>query len=191
MNDMEHCIVTLFDIVGIKQALENEKQDAIQIMRRVHQDVYGQVSTVMNHNDHAYCWNDSVLLLAGTDRVISNAQEVMAEVVALKKRLDAIQSCYVISVKGLSIPGPLQWSGSVIDGSLEGQAKFVYIKASSMAFSNCFEIEKALKKLQMQYYIDSRIAQKLKTTANGAAHNVAMLPDRVIRPVMVYNEHLW
>ncbi len=187
---MVHCIVTLIDLIGIKEELGKGKAGAIEIMQRVHQEVYRQISDHMENHVHAYCWNDSVLLF--TDKSLSHAQSVMKEVVDLRKRIQAIwpRGCYAISVKGMSIPPPNNiGSGDVTNGHCN-QPRFVYIKASSMAFANCLEIAKNLQKYKAAFYVDSRIAEQIKTNVHFKSHRIKLLPHQTLQ-IRIYYKDLW
>jgi hypothetical protein len=71
--------------------------------------------------DHAYVWNDSVLLLAHVDDRPESYKKALHAADSLKRRLDAIAPSYAVAVKGRAFPS---------SGGLDG-VRVTVIKASS------------------------------------------------------------
>ena len=181
------CIVSYIDIIGIKEKLLEEKSDSISIMKNVHQIVYGLSSTGMDNHDHVYSWNDSILLLATIKNDRDNRKNIINEIIQIRQRIAQISPCYIICVKGMTIPGPLRFTGDVYSGQLTDQPRHIYIKASSMAFANCFEIEKKCKKHKKNWYIDERIIKGLNLKSSTLTCQVAMLPSNKKRKIYMYD----
>jgi hypothetical protein len=69
-------------------------------------------------------------------------ETLMQELNTLKPIVDSICPSYAICVKGQAIPEPACGYGT----EANGQPRFVFLKTSSYAFANCFEVEKELCK---------------------------------------------
>lgn len=188
-----HCIVTFMDLAGTRSIIDANSASAVETMREFHQVVYGESTSNMPTHEHAYTWNDSVLLIAYTDSQFSNIDATMREADNLKKRIDLVKKCYAISVKGMSFSDPCYYSGHVFEGANIEQPKFVYLKASSYAFTNCYEIEKKLgKKHKKDWYIDERIATKIKPIQQAEKiEEFEMLPGKEKRNIHMYSGYLW
>ena len=52
------------DLIDVKKLISQNSPNAVQIMQDFHQTVYSQVNGIMKRHEHAYAWNDSVLLVA-------------------------------------------------------------------------------------------------------------------------------
>jgi len=178
------------DLIGFGKLIENNSLNAVEIMQRFHQTVYNQINVNMNNHNHAYTWNDSVLIVASIDEKYSGLSEIMKEVDSLKKKIDEVHKCYAISVKGMSFSGPSIWGGHQYVGQMD-QPKFVFLKASSYAFSNCFEIEKKLKIKKKSWYLDKRIGSRINTDKIYDEESINMLPSGNPRPVYLYDGYLW
>ena len=185
-----HCIVTFMDLIDVKKLISLNSPNAVQIMQEFHQTVYGQVNETMKKHEHAYAWNDSVLLVAYIDENYSGLLDIMKELDNLKKRIDEKSKCYAISVKGMTFSEPLFWGGHQFVGQID-QPKFVFLKASSYAFSNCFEIEKRLGDRKKSWYIDERIASLLNSKKKYETESINMLPSGKDRKVYLFDGYLW
>lgn len=190
-DELRPCIISYIDLIDIKNMIQSGKEEAVKTMQSVHRVVYGQVNEKMPNHAHAYTWNDSVLLLA---YINSNLQgsvvDVMKEVNALKKKIDEINNSYCICVEGMPMAEPLAYQGNVFVGN-SNQPKYTHIKASSMAFANCFEVEKELSKHKMGWYVDGRINDRLNLKLQCKEEEVKLLPDNGKRKIYMYKNYLW
>lgn len=178
------------DLIDVKKLISQNSPNAVQIMQCFHQTVYGQVNEIMKKHEHAYTWNDSVLLVAYIDENYSGLLDIMKELDNLKKRIDEKSKCYAISVKGMTFSEPLCWGGHQFVGQID-QPKFVFLKASSYAFSNCFEIEKKLGQRKKSWYIDERIASRFDLKKKYEVESISMLPSGTDRNVYLLDGYLW
>jgi hypothetical protein len=189
MSNWQDCVVAYFDLIGIRKAITAENSQATNLMREFHVLVHKSINTDMPAHHNAYAWNDSTMFLS-FPKSDSDHETIMRELDALKSVIDSISPSYAICIKGQAIPEPVCGYGTVVDG----QPRFVYLKASSYAFANCFEVEKELckrKKLRMDWYIDSRIVQKIPVLAKCDRYGVAMLPSGRKRYVHVLKGPIW
>jgi len=191
MSSWKHCIISLIDLIGIKKKLFDKKSKGIRLMRQMHQIVHTQINNEMPYHDHAYLWNDSVLLLAYVDEKKTLYEPVMREVNKLKIEINRLSKSYVICVKGKAIPPPKISNSTPINGNITNQTKDTYLKASSMALANCFAIDKTLKEHKKTWYIDSWIARHIKTSQKSVKDYVEMLPTNRKRYVHMYKNDLW
>jgi hypothetical protein len=151
-------------------------------MREFSQLLYDETNNMVRH-ENIYSWNDSALFLANTDGN-NNITEIMKEVDNLKKKIDRIHRCYAISVKGMSFTEPNFTNGN--------KFKFNYLKTSSYAFTNCFNIEKEFgKPFKKSWYIDNRIAVEIKTLNKPVIRDLEMLPNNEKRAIHMYDGYLW
>lgn len=187
-----HCIVTFMDLAGTRKEIDDDSAIATGIMRNFHQAVYNETINEMPTHEHSYTWNDSVLLLAYTDGAYTNITKIMKEADNLKKKVDRIKKCYAISVKGMSFSEPCYCSGNLFEGSNIEQPKFVYLKASSYAFSNCYDIERKLgKKHKKNWYVDDRIVKNSQIEESSVTDKFTMLPENEKRRIHMYDNYLW
>ncbi|MFP7755677.1 hypothetical protein ACLG6S_13700 [Thermodesulfobacteriota bacterium B35] len=75
------------DLIDVKKKIEINSPNAVQIMQKFHQEVYGQISMNMENHQHAYTWNDSVLLIANITKKPNNIKLIMKEADELKNEL--------------------------------------------------------------------------------------------------------
>lgn len=180
------------DLAGTRKEIDNNSTIAVDIMREFHQTVYNETINEMATHEHSYTWNDSVLLSAYTDDAYTNITKIMKEADNLKKKVDRIQKCYAISVKGMSFSEPCYYSGHLFEGSNIEQPKFVYLKASSYAFTNCYDIERILgKKHKKSWYVDERIVKELQIAKASVIDEFTMLPGKEKRNIHMYDSYLW
>lgn len=197
MADWRNCIVSYIDLIGIKEMFASEKQEAVAAIQQLHSIIYGAAQVGLTRHAHAYSWNDSALLLAYCDQGEGVFEAILREVDDLKKRIDREipYGSYAIAVKGMAIPEPAPYMGHAFDTASPTQTRHVYIKASSMAFANCFKIEEKLgpkyKDQNILWYVDERIARHLTKAAPTAKASLAMLPDNKKRVIFMYDGFLW
>jgi len=186
----DHCVVTYMDLIGVKKLITDNSRNAVQIMQNFHQVVYDQINEQMDKHQHAYSWNDSVIIVANIDKNCIDLTPIMKQADNLKKKIDNICKCYAISVKGMTFSEPLFYSGHQFEGQIH-QPKFVFLKASSYAFSNCFAIERELGENNKSWYLDERIISNLAINKDYVKAKISMLPNSAEREVYMYDGYLW
>ena len=190
MADWSDCVVSYIDLIGIKRLLESNSREAINLMRRMHQKVRRQSLLSMPSHHQIYYWNDSVLALAFVSSDFSY-EPIMKELNFLKLEIDAISDCYAICMKGMAIPELISSDEEqLVNEALDSQ-KAVYIKASSMAFTNCFEVENKLGHYRKSWYVDRRIVKRLNITQTYMTRRIKLFPRRVYRTIFMYDRNLW
>ena len=182
----KECIVSYIDLIDLKKTINNPNH-AVEIMGQVHQTVYSQISNDMPLHSYAYSWNDSVLLLAYINNRSSDFNGIIKEVVDLKRKIDQVRSCYTICMKGLVFPSPFQYAGAVYDSPQPEQPRHVFIKASSIAFANCIEIEKCLGKFRKAWYIDESIAKELNSSNPCLHKKIKLLPNNEEKIIYMFD----
>src|SRR5712671_2249344 len=103
-----------------------------------------EMSTGLSSLEHAYVWNDAVLLLAYVNGDSDTTERIMRDAARLKQRVGTIKQCYAIAVKGQSFPtneGPNRRE--------RVHARVTVLRASSYAMANRFQIEIAVKKRKL------------------------------------------
>ena len=186
MSNWQDCVVSLFDLIGIREKIKQRDSRASILMQNFHLLVRKRMFDGMPTHDKAYVWNDSALFLA-FPRSKAEYEKIMRELNAIKPKLDDICRTYAICVKGQAMPE----SVCQYDTGGVGEPRFVFLKASSYALANCFEIEKELKKLKMDWYVDKRIVDKIPSFPNCKPHYVKMLPTLRKRYVHVHKGSIW
>jgi len=189
MSNWQDCVVSYFDMIGIRTRINSANSAASDLMRTFHCLVRNSIFNDMPTHDHAYVWNDSAAFLA-FPQSDGDYETIMRELNALKPKLDSICPSYAVCVKGQAMPEPVCRYGDEAEEQQE-QPRFVFLKASSYAFANCFEIEKKLKRLRMDWYVDSRIARKIPNFPKCDRHSVAMLPTGTKRSICVLKGSIW
>lgn len=185
----EHCIITYMDLIDIEKMIENNSKKAVKIMQRFHEVLKVESRINLNEYEKIYVWNDSVLLLAYTDYNYSKLENIMKEADTLKRKIDSIHNCYAISVKGMTFKEPFNYQKNKNDDN-----KFVFLKISSFAFANCFEIEKKLSEEEISnymWYLDERIAYRLSIKDHLDSLKVKMKPEDKEREIYMYDRYLW
>ena len=133
----------------------------------------------------------TVLMVALPDST-SDYEPIMREVNRLKHAIDRICQTYAISMKGQTIPEILP---CIRDHSAAGQIdqpRAVYIRASSFAFSNCFEVERKLGKIKKKpWYVDERIVNHISTSQSSTYQTIKLHPRRTPRKMFLYDGDLW
>ena len=149
-------------------------------MRRLHRTVRIAAEDDLEALDHIYAWNDSVLSVSVLRDGSRDAYEMaLRDVSALKATVEGIASAYAIAVKGQAFPRR--------NGRGTDDGRVTVLHASSWAMANCLRIESELGRLRGDWYIDSRISDKIPSLADGRAHMVEMLPTHRKRRVLVFS----
>jgi len=188
--DWNNCIVSLIDLVGIKDLATQGGSAASALMRRLHVTILQKMDTGLPTLAHAYIWNDCVLLLAYLDGTKGGTEAVLRDIDGLKRNVDALADSYAIAVQGQSFPDPSANPGS--RALRRGEERVTFLRASSYAMANCFTIEKVLgRKMKKPWYVDSRIARRLRTPCDYKLRNVRLLPSGRERSIYVYEDYLW
>jgi hypothetical protein len=178
------CIVVLIDLIGIKKRALEGDSGASASMRSFHNLVQREVCSDLRTLDHAYLWNDSVLLFAYVNDRSGMYERAIHAADSLKRKIDLINPSYAIAVKGRAFPFH---TGT-------GCTKVTVIKASSYAMANCFEIEAEAKRRKLHnkfWYIDVRIARKVYAAKAPDWIDVTLLPKGHRRRVYVHRGYLW
>ncbi|TJY65106.1 hypothetical protein E4T66_02455 [Sinimarinibacterium sp. CAU 1509] len=184
-------LVTLIDLIDTKSIAEEGNARATTLMRKLHSLVQREMAVSMRLHSHAYCWNDSALLLAHLDRSTQTSRSALNEISALKKKIDLkVGRTYAICIKGRTFPDK-NLHDSSSENSADEHARCVVIKASSYAMGNCYRVEERArrKKLCADWYIDCRVAKSIPTRAMQYFY-VDMLPSRKRRRVYMANGYL-
>lgn len=181
-DDWKNNIVTYIDLIGIKELIEQGNSVASLKMQEFHKTIFNFTKNEMKYHENAYIWNDSVVLLAYIDDQYLQVKDVMQAADNIKKKIDQICNSYAISVKGKSFPEP----------STNEQPKFVFLKATSYAFANCFKIEDELgEKYKKPWYVDGRISKKIQSQQTFQIEKVSMRPNGKKRNIFLYDGYLW
>jgi len=177
------CIVVLMDLIGVKRRALDGDSGASALMRSFHGLVRREMARGLDALDHAYLWNDSVLLLAYVDDRSEAYKKAIHAADNLKRKVDATAPSYAVAVKGRTFP-----SSAGLDGT-----RVTVIKASSYAMANCFAIESEAKskRLRKAWYIDMRIARKVREALAPEWIMVPLLPGGKHRRVYVHGGYLW
>lgn len=180
MDTWKDCIVLYMDLIGTTKRALAKGSAASAIMREFHKVVLDTMESDLLSLNHAYVWNDAVLLVANVDHQFLNA---MRAADALKRRIDATARCYAIAVKGRTFPT-----------STEGPSTRVTIlRTSSYAMANCFRVEEVakLKNLRKDWYVDARIAKRVAQAKSTSWITVRMLPGGGRRRIYTHQGYLW
>jgi hypothetical protein len=190
MSDWVDCIVSYIDLIGISKELDDNTADAIRKMREMHKIAYDAANNSMAKHKNVYYWNDSVLMLALPNST-HDYEPIMHEVNRLKRAIDRICQTYAISMKGQTIPEILPCTRDHFTGGQIDQPRAVYIRASSLAFSNCFEVERKLGKTKKPWYVDERIVKHISTSQSRTCQTIKLHPRRTPRKMFLYDGDLW
>jgi hypothetical protein len=180
MSTFQDCIVSLLDLNDFRKVLTKNSKRAVRTMRMFHKLVDERASAMSAHDEVCF-WQDSVLLLASVNSSQRSYERVMNDVSMLKKAIDSIHPdfCHAVCVKGQSFPDPRQDTDNA-------KPRIIYLSASSLAFANCFDIERHLKYRKADWYIDSRITAKIKTRLVDYTHKINLLPRNTKRDIHVF-----
>jgi hypothetical protein len=179
MKTFRDCIVSYLDLNDVSEILTRNSARGVRVMRDLHRLVSDCAHKLAAHEEICF-WQDSVLLLAPVKNTGASYQRVMTEVTILKETIHALHPCHAVSVKGQSFPAPsIQTSTS--------QPRIIYLSASSLAFSNCFEIERRLKWNKADWYIDPRIIRQIKSRKPDKTKAVTLLPRNISRKIHMFH----
>ena len=183
MSQWRDCIVVLMDLIGVKERALKGDSPASTLMRSFHKLVRREMAVNPAFLEHAYVWNDSVLLLAYVDDRPQTYESALHAADDLKRKVDVTARSYAIAVKGRAFP-----SSAAPDAP-----RVTVISASSWAMANCFEIEAEAKskRLRNDWYIDVRIARKVRASKASHWFCVPLWPHRKCRRVYVHDGYLW
>lgn len=165
MDQMRRCVVSLLDLVGMKNLLARagKKPHAMSAMEALDRMCNGH-ATYVQHIDHIYCWNDSALFLSYLDTPAPRDMNALVQEVShLKEAIDSEcqMGSFVVMVKGKSfVPNNINIRAQVHQGA-EPDPVYHYVKASSMAFANCETIVRLYRNDHHPWYIDQRIRNAL------------------------------
>jgi hypothetical protein len=178
MSAFRDCIVSFIDLNDMGQILRRESRRGVQIMRQFHRVICNRVHELTAHKEVCF-WQDSVLLLGLVDSTKASYYGVMNDVRALHEAVGRLHPSHVVCIKGQSFPAPTIRSSN-------HKPHAIYLSASSLAFSNCFDVEQRLKRYHADWYIDSRITAKIdaRTPDNSAA--LKLLPGNVSRDIHMF-----
>lgn len=179
MGTFRDCIVSLIDLNNIGALLAAEKGRGVRVMRDLHELVANHSPTLKSHEEVCF-WQDSALLLAFVDASEHSYERVMSDVVRLKTEIDALHRCHAVCVKGQSFPSPS------LRRSSQKQPRSIYLKASSLAFSNCFKIEERLKGHKADWYIDPRITRRIDCRDADTTEVLGLQPRGVQRKIHMF-----
>ena len=185
-TDWKDYVVTMFDLDAIKEQAPDGSGSVIM------QCLYDLIKREMAGNgfdtvEKAYVWNDSVLLMASLDANESKYERILHDADKLKRKIDSIDKSFAVAVKGQPFPVPAN------EGATQN-SRFVFIKASSYAFANCFEIPKHFKRYRRvrDWYVDGRIVKHIATPPSHIdTAMVRLLPNQEKRRVYAYDGYLW
>lgn len=195
MDSMRPCIVGFFDVIGIRRALQHRKADAVQAMQMLEAHAYGYASQNQDWYDGLYVWNDSVLAVTYLDvpngSVLStfNALHKFKANLSTNHYLSTVSDAniFAICIKGMAFVPTLDGIRANFSISGSTESKYVYVRASSMALINCFEIaEKLGRKRFKEWYVDERIYKDCPESVRAKlkiADELEMYPDMEKRKV--------
>ena len=171
------------DLIGTRKLALDGNRAASKKMRAFHKLVRREMTAGLRSLDHAYLWNDSVLLLAYVNHRPHTYENALHSVDDLKRKVDLIARCYAIAVKGQVFPINIP----------PADARVTVIEASSYAMANCFRIEKQAKtkKRRNDWYVDVRIAGNVRRARTAKWIAVSMLPSGKCRRVYTHDGYLW
>ena len=178
MSDFQDCIVSYVDLNDVGRILSRESRRGVQTMRKLHRLVASYAHTLSAHEEICF-WQDSVLLLGHVATTSESYQRIMSDVVRLKDRIQKIQPCHAVCVKGKSFPAP-------IIHSRQSNPNVVYLSASSLAFSNAFHVEREMGHHAADWYIDSRIVRRCRFRTADLCKVVKLLPTNAERDIHLY-----
>ena len=157
MNYYPHCIVTLIDMIGIRSLLNQGDSAAVATMRQMHSKIPKSAGAFSSDTEICF-WNDSVLIHSLVEESDSSFVSAMRPIAALKFAIDDVCPSYAICVKGKSFPQ------QTIPANPGHVCRLLRLSASSLAFTNCFDVEAKVKKANYKkaWYIDNRIIKRIR-----------------------------
>ncbi len=182
------CILTLIDIKGAKKVASDGLGS--KLMRELHRLVAQRLTRAFLPSiDHAYAWNDSVLLLSYVTKGDGSYERALRDAELLKKQIDdEIRTSYAIAVKGQTFPSTAQI------GVPAYPSRVAVVEASSWALANCFKIDNEMrdrKDLHGLWYVDQRVASQIQTSQPCKKVQLPMFPKDKRRRVHIYEGYLW
>ncbi|MBI3004773.1 MAG: hypothetical protein HYY49_05090 [Ignavibacteriales bacterium] len=180
-SNWRDCIIIFIDLVGVKK-LAAKNGAGSKLMQKLYSLAVTNLPQLTSVS-RAYVWNDSILLLSYIGNSSDSFVAIMKDADKFKRHVDTLMSSYAIAVKGQTFPS-LRKQG-------RSPANVTFLEASSWAMANCFEIERRLKKLRASWYVDGRIANKLRGTTRSTKHKVQLYPSGQSRAVHSYKDYLW
>lgn len=189
MSGWQDCIVTLVDLVGVKKRINHGPLKASTLMRQFHALVVEKMRADMPSIEHAYAWNDAVLLLAYLRGRAEAKQAVLRDIDVLKREIDKLGDSYAIAVQGQSFP---ETSVHARELPHAKDQRVTILRVSSYAMANCFAIETELgRNTRKPWYVDQRIARQLSTRQKYHTKPMVFLPQKKKRDVFIYEGYLW
>ncbi len=181
MRTFQDCIVSYLDLNNIGALLATKSQRGVAVMRSLHHLV-GNIAHTLSAHDEVCFWQDSVLLVAPVTAARDSYQRAMSDVERLKRAIDGLKHCHchAISIKGQSFPAPTFPRSK--------RPRTIYLSASSLAFSNCFEVEQRLSHRNADWYLDSRITSKIAHRQPDFSDPVILLPRSAKREIHVFRD---
>lgn len=188
MANWQSAIVSYIDMAGVKRMLGRSSREAVHLLCQMHTRVERAAAQMSVHEEVCF-WNDSVLLVGPVDRSQEQYQEVMREVRFMKAAVDKVKRSYAICVRGKQFPPP---EGHSPRGR-RSKPRVMYLRASSLAFSNCFLIEKMAKnnRWRRDWYLDDRIARKITARTPDWTEVVSLWPRNRQCELHMYKESFW
>lgn len=186
-EEWKKCILSYIDIIGVKAHAKDSRGSSI--MRRLQCCVTDGFEKHLLRHDHAYVWNDSVLVIAFFKNERGEKMRLLREVNGFKRHLDKTldMPSFAVVVEGMIFPANEYLPGPGLNGV--DSSKVTVLKTSSWAMANCFKIERELKKYKMSWYIDSRVTKRLRRSSR--IEQVRLLPANRKRAVLMYDDYLW
>lgn len=177
-------------MIGIRSDLDRGDSAAVAKMRRMHSAIPKNAGGFA-HGTEICFWNDSVLIHSPVEESDSSFVSAMRPIVGLKAAIDVICPSYAICVKGKSFPSPETPTKPCY------VCRLVYLSASSLAFTNCFDVDAELKmkpyfkKKRYKWYIDNRIIKRIKGTLSKPAdwtHRFDLYPKDARRVFHMFDD---
>lgn len=183
MRTWRDCLVVLMDLIGVKKRAIEGDTGASALMRSFHELVHQEMVGGLRSLDHAYIWNDSVLLFAYVKKTSLAYERILRAADELKRKVDTVAPSYAIAVKGRAFPSHAN----------SDPRRVTVIKASSYAMANCFEIEVEAKKKELRsaWYVDVRIARHVPAARAAEWVAVPLLPRGKRRRVYRHAGSMW
>lgn len=189
-EEWKKCILSYIDIIGVKALAKDSRGSSI--MRSLQCCVTDGFEKHLLRHDHAYVWNDSVLVIAFLKNEPGEKMRLLREVNDFKRHLDKTldMRSFAVVVEGRIFPANEYLPGPELNGA--DSSKVTVLKTSSWAMANCFEIERELRRLKLKknWYIDSRVTKGLRRPSREDMQ-VTLLPANRKRALSMYDDYLW
>jgi hypothetical protein len=156
-------------------------------MRRLHKVASNELRKGFPSIAYAYVWNDSVLLLSYVEQQKDGSFErAMRDADKLKRKIDTVGKSYAIAIKGRAFPVVSNMFGFKYGPRVE------VLRTSSWAMANCFEVQRKLRDLKAEWYVDERISQKVQIGRHHCGkRSISMFPSGEERSVFAFGGYLW